>query len=143
MSFLSKLFPFEPRPEKEYAKELAQINALAESVAKLSQDEIREEIQNFKKTLADLSGEKLYKKLVSIRPRVFALVREAAKRSIGQFHYDVQVLGGIVLCNRKIAEMKTGEGKTLTATLPLILFSLAGKGSHLVTVNGLGSSPFG
>ncbi len=135
MSFLSKLFPFEPRPEKEYAKELAQINALAESVAKLSQDEIREEIQNFKKTLADLSGEKLYKKLVSIRPRVFALVREAAKRSIGQFHYDVQVLGGIVLCNRKIAEMKTGEGKTLTATLPLILFSLAGKGSHLVTVN--------
>ncbi|MCX7912006.1 MAG: preprotein translocase subunit SecA, partial [Dehalococcoidales bacterium] len=73
--------------------------------------------------------------LNEILPEAFALVREAAKRTLGQRHYDVQLMGGIVLHQGKIAEMKTGEGKTLVATLPLYLNSLTGRGVHLVTVN--------
>ena len=68
-------------------------------------------------------------------PEAFALVREAAKRTIGQRHYDVQMVGGIVLHQGKIAEMKTGEGKTLVATLPVYLNALAGHGAHVITVN--------
>ena len=75
------------------------------------------------------------KTLDDILPEAFAVVREAAKRNLGQRHFDVQLIGGIVLHQGKIAEMKTGEGKTLTATLPLYLNALAGKGAHLVTVN--------
>lgn len=75
------------------------------------------------------------KHLDDILPEAFAVVREVAKRKLGQRHYDVQLMGGIVLHQGKIAEMKTGEGKTLTATLPLYLNALAGKGAHLVTVN--------
>jgi preprotein translocase subunit SecA len=75
------------------------------------------------------------KTLDDLLPEAFAVVREAAKRTIGQRHFDVQLLGGIVLHQGRIAEMKTGEGKTLTATLPLYLNSLEGKGAHLVTVN--------
>ena len=73
--------------------------------------------------------------LDDILPEAFAVVREASKRRIGQRHYDVQLIGGIVLHQGKISEMKTGEGKTLTATLPLYLNALAGKGATLVTVN--------
>src|SRR4051794_927762 len=73
--------------------------------------------------------------LDKVLPEAFAVVREAARRTIGQRHYDVQLIGGIVLHQGKIAEMKTGEGKTLVATLPLYLNALAGRGSHLVTVN--------
>lgn len=135
MSFLSKLLPFEPKPEKVYAKEVQQINSFKDEIAELSEERIKAEINAFKDELKELAGDKLYRRLVEIRPRVFALTREAAKRSIGQFHYDVQLLGGIVLTENKIAEMKTGEGKTLTATLPLVLFALSGRGSHLVTVN--------
>ena len=68
-------------------------------------------------------------------PESFALVREASKRAIGEKHYDVQLVGGIILHEGKIAEMKTGEGKTLVATLPAFLNSLSGKGVHVVTVN--------
>lgn len=75
------------------------------------------------------------KKLDDILPEAYAVVREVAKRQLGQRHYDVQLIGGIVLHQGKIAEMKTGEGKTLTATLPLYLNALSGKGAHLVTVN--------
>ncbi len=73
--------------------------------------------------------------LDELLPEAFAVVREAAKRTIGQRHYDVQLIGGIVLHQGKIAEMRTGEGKTLVATLPLYLNALTGKGVHLVTVN--------
>jgi len=83
----------------------------------------------FKKRLA--GGEALD----SILPEAYASVREAAKRTLGERHFDVKLLGGIVMHQGKIAEMKTGEGKTLTATLPIALYALAGKGSHLVTVN--------
>lgn len=136
MSFLSKLFGGQSSPLETYAKELAQVNSFKDEVAKLTQEQIIDEIKSFKSKLADLETEKeTFEELKKIAPRVFALTRESAKRSIGQFHYDVQVVGGFVLANGKIAEMKTGEGKTLTATLPLALFALAGKGAHLVTVN--------
>ncbi len=135
MSFLNNLFSFDFNPVKAYAKELDKINSFAEEVSKLSHEQIKAEILQFKQELAGLSSEEIFKKITNIRPRVFALTREAAKRSIGQFHYDVQIMGGIALSEGKIAEMKTGEGKTLTATAPLVLFALAGKGAHIVTVN--------
>ncbi len=135
MSFLSKLFNFQNDPLKTYGGELDQINGFAEEIAALSQEQIQDELRQYKEELAGLDDSAVFKKLGQIRPRVFALTRESAKRSIGQFHYDVQIIGGIVLAEGKITEMKTGEGKTLTATLPLVLYALAGKGSHLVTVN--------
>src|SRR3989338_1585329 len=135
MSFLSKLNPFEHDPRKTYARELKIINSYKDEVAQLTENQIKAEIVKCKEQLQSTAEDALYKKLVEIRPRVFALTREAAKRSMGQFHYDVQMLGGIVLTERRIAEMKTGEGKTLTATAPLVLFALAGRGAHLVTVN--------
>ena len=73
--------------------------------------------------------------LDDLLPEAFAVVREAAKRTLGQRHFDVQLVGGMVLHDGKIAEMKTGEGKTLVATLPVYLNALAGKGVHIVTVN--------
>lgn len=136
MSFLSKMFGGASSPLETYKKELDTVNGFKDEVAALSEGQIQKEIFGFKEQLKDLEEfDEVYKKLKEIRPRVFALTREAAKRSIGQFHYDVQVVGGFVLSEGKIAEMKTGEGKTLTATLPLVLYALAGKGAHLVTVN--------
>src|SRR6266540_2654405 len=76
-----------------------------------------------------------FQALDDLLPEAFAAVREAARRTIGQRHYDVQLIGGIVLHQGKIAEMKTGEGKTLVATLPLYLNALTGRGVHVVTVN--------
>ncbi len=136
MSIFSKLFSLEKNPLDIYGKELAQINGYTEETQAFSDEQIKLEVSGFKEQLLALENtDKIFKKLIEIRPRVFALTREAAKRAIGQFHYDVQIIGGIVLSEGKIAEMKTGEGKTLTATLPLVLFALAGKGSHIVTVN--------
>lgn len=136
MSIFSKLFNVSGGGLGKYQAELDKINALAPEIAKLSEEDIKSEIQKFKTELSEISEEdQVFKKLAEIRPRVFALVREASKRSRGQFHFDVQVIGGLVLSEGRIAEMKTGEGKTLTATLPLILFALAGRGAHLVTVN--------
>lgn len=135
MSFLNNLFSFEFRPEKAYKAELEKINSYKEEIAQLSEEQIKAEVADFKKQLVSLDAKAAFKKLEELRPRVFALTREAAKRAIGQFHYDVQVMGGIALAEGKIAEMKTGEGKTLTGTLPQVLFALAGRGVHLVTVN--------
>ena len=135
MSFITKLFTPKNTLQK-YQKEIDAINRFAEEIAKLSETQIRDEIAGIKAGLANISEQKeILEKLLEVRARVFALTREAAKRSIGQFHYDVQLAGGIALTEGKIAEMKTGEGKTLTATLPLVLYALAGKGAHLVTVN--------
>ena len=137
MSFISKLFSVASSdPLQTYSSEITKINSFKDEIAGLSDDAIKAEITNFKSELKEISdNDKIFKKLMEIRPRVFALTREASKRAIGQFHYNVQLAGGIALANSKIAEMKTGEGKTLTATLPLVLFALAGKGAHLVTVN--------
>src|SRR5436309_2887030 len=136
MSFISKLFGGQSSALETYQKELDKVNSFKDEAAGLSAEQIQHEIKDFRLKLKDLNSfEEVQKELREIRPRVFALTREVAKRSIGQFHYDVQVVGGLALTEGKIAEMKTGEGKTLTATLPLALYALAGKGSHLVTVN--------
>src|SRR5947207_2493006 len=104
MSIFSKVFSFESKPEQTHAKELAQVNSFKDEVAGLSQEQIKDEITKYKQELAGLDTEQVFAKLKEIRPRVFALVREAAKRSMGQFHYDVQVIGGIVLSEGRIAE---------------------------------------
>jgi preprotein translocase subunit SecA len=106
-----------------------QINSLEPEFEKLTETELRAKTDEFKARLAD--GESLDE----ILPEAYAAVREAAKRTIRQRHFDVQLMGGIILHQGKIAEMKTGEGKTLVATLPLYLNALTGQGSHLVTVN--------
>lgn len=108
---------------------IAQINALESKIAALSTEQLTAKTNEFKGQIDQ------GKDLDEILPEAFAVVRETAKRTLGQRHYDVQLIGGIVLHQGKIAEMKTGEGKTLTATLPLYLNALTGKGVHLVTVN--------
>lgn len=136
MSFLSKLFGGESPAIDKYQKELDAVNVFKSEVEKLTQEKIQEEVASIKGQVSSLkTKEEIKNKLKEVRPRVFALVREAAKRTIGQTHYDVQIVGGLALSDNRIAEMKTGEGKTLTATLPLVLYALAGKGAHLVTVN--------
>ncbi len=106
-----------------------EINALEPSMKALSDEELGDKTFYFKDLLAQ------GKTLDDILPEAFAVVRETAWRKLGQRHFDVQLIGGIVMHQGKIAEMKTGEGKTLTATLPLYLNALSGKGAHLVTVN--------
>jgi len=105
------------------------INELEPEFERLSDDELRAKTDEFKTRLKGGSS------LDELLPEAFAAVREAAKRTIEQRHFDVQLMGGVVLHQGKIAEMKTGEGKTLVATLPLYLNSLAGQGCHLITVN--------
>ncbi|MDR1009127.1 MAG: preprotein translocase subunit SecA [Rickettsiales bacterium] len=117
------------RALKKYRAKVAAINALEPAMKKLSDKKMREKTAEFKERLAN--GETLDK----ILPEAFALVREAAIRTIGQRHYDVQMIGGMILHDGKITEMKTGEGKTLVATLPMYLNALSGKGVHVVTVN--------
>jgi preprotein translocase subunit SecA len=136
MSFFSKLFGGESTALDKYSKQLEQVNSFKDEVEKLTQEQIQEEVKNFKLKASEIKDQKeVFEYLSQIAPRFFALVREASKRSIGQFHYDVQIIGGFALAKGSIAEMKTGEGKTLTGTLPLALYGLAGRGAHLVTVN--------
>ena len=106
-----------------------QINALEHSLLKLSDSELKNKTLEFKQRLKNKET------VDQIMPEAFAVVREASKRVIGQRHFDVQLMGGLVLHQGKIAEMKTGEGKTLVATLPVYLNSLLDKGVHVVTVN--------
>ena len=106
-----------------------QINALEPEMEKLTDSELRRKTDEFKKQLAE------GKTLEDIMPEAFAVVREASKRVIGLRHFDVQLIGGIILHQGRIAEMKTGEGKTLVATLPVYLNSLTGNGVHVITVN--------
>ncbi len=114
---------------KTYRKTIEQINALETDYEKLSDDELRQKTQDFKQRVS--GGETLDQVL----PEAFAVVREAGKRVMKMRHFDVQLLGGMSLHNGKISEMGTGEGKTLTATLPVYLNALTGKGVHVVTVN--------
>ena len=130
MTVLSKIFG---DANERYIKGLqpivGKINSFEPALEKLQDDELRKKTDEFKQKLAN--GQKLD----DIIPEVFALVRESAKRTLKQRHFDVQLAGGIVLHQGKIAEMKTGEGKTLAATLPAYLNALEGKGVHIVTVN--------
>ncbi len=114
---------------KGYQKKVAEINAIEASLADLADSQFPLETEALKAQLADGAT------LDDILPKAFALVREAGKRTLGKRHYDVQLIGGIVLHEGKIAEMRTGEGKTLVATLPVYLNALAGNGVHVVTVN--------
>ena len=136
MSIFTKMFGGGKTPLDTYKNELEEVNSYREEVAVLTEEQIKSEVAGFKTQLAELkTNDEIFKKLKEIRPRVFALVREATKRAINKPHYDVQIVGGLVLSDGMIAEMKTGEGKTQTAILALALFALAGKGAHLVTVN--------
>jgi preprotein translocase subunit SecA len=129
-NFLTKIFGSRnQRLLKQYRKTLERINALEPQFEKLSDDELRGKTQSYKERVA--AGETLD----AILPEAFATVREASKRVMKMRHFDVQMLGGMSLHNGKISEMRTGEGKTLTATLPVYLNALSGKGVHVVTVN--------
>ena len=127
---LGKLFKAgENRSLGAYSGRVQKINALEPDFIKLSDDELKNKTAEFKKRLAD--GESLD----DLLPEAFAAVREASKRTLGQRHFDVQLIGGMILHAGNISEMKTGEGKTLVATLPVYLNALEGKGVHVVTVN--------
>jgi preprotein translocase subunit SecA len=117
------------RSLKAYQRHVPQINALEPAISPLSDEALRAKTVEFRERLA--GGETLD----DILPEAFAVVREAGRRTLGQRHFDVQLVGGMVLHDGKIAEMKTGEGKTLVATLPVYLNALAAKGVHVVTVN--------
>ena len=130
MGFLSKLFPSHNDKElKKLEKKANEIEALADKYAAMSDEELRGCTRIFKERLA--AGETLD----DILPDAFAAVREASTRVLHMRHFHVQLIGGIVLHQGRIAEMRTGEGKTLAATLPVYLNALAGKGVHVVTVN--------
>jgi len=130
MGLFEKIFgTYSERAIKQIKPIVDEINSLEPTMKAKSDSELKEMTNIFKKRLAD--GEDLD----DILPEAFAVVREAAWRVLGQRHYDVQLIGGIVLHQGRIAEMKTGEGKTLVSTLPAYLNALSGKGVHLVTVN--------
>ena len=129
-TLLAKLFGTNnARQLKRMQPIVDKINALEKDIQPLSDDQLGAKTAYFKEKIDQGAS------LDSILPEAFAAVREAAKRKLGQRHFDVQLIGGTVLHQGKISEMKTGEGKTLTATLALYLNALSGKGSHLVTVN--------
>ncbi len=130
VNLLTKMFGSRnDRLLKQMRKEVKKINALEPVIEALSDEELKAKTAEFKERLAN--GDTLE----SILPEAFAVVREASKRVFGMRHFDVQMIGGMVLNDGKIAEMRTGEGKTLTATLPSYLNALTGKGVHVITVN--------
>ncbi len=114
---------------KQYSKAVRQINALEAGISALSDDDLRGKTSEFKTRVSN--GEALD----ALLPEAFAVVREAGKRALGMRHFDMQLVGGMVLHDGKISEMRTGEGKTLVATLPAYLNALAGNGVHIITVN--------
>ncbi|MBW6441939.1 preprotein translocase subunit SecA [Patescibacteria group bacterium] len=129
------LFDTNEKQIKKLKPIVEEVNSFEEDIKKLSQEDVRNKTTEWKEKFKQ-TDEKNYDSYTrEILPEAFALVRESALRSLGMRHYDVQVLAGIVLHEGKIAEQKTGEGKTLTATLPLYLNSLTGRGVHLVTPN--------
>ena len=130
MSVLNKIFKSYSEKEVKRVKPIVnKINGLEEEMTKLTDNELRAKTEYFKGQLKE------GKTLDDILPEAFAVVREALKRVLGMRHFDVQLIGGIILHQGRIAEMKTGEGKTLVATLPVYLNALEGKGVHVITVN--------
>ncbi|QKV54241.1 preprotein translocase subunit SecA [Comamonas antarctica] len=129
-NFLTKLFGSRnDRLLKQYRKTVARINAMEPELEKLSDEALRAKTQEFKERVSQGQS------LDDLLPEAFAVVREGSKRVMKMRHFDVQLLGGMALHHGKVAEMRTGEGKTLTATLPVYLNALAGVGVHVVTVN--------
>lgn len=129
LGLLKKLFDPNEKEVKKMMKVVEKVNALEPSIAPLGDSNLREKTQQFRERLQ--KGESLD----DILPEAFAVAREAAKRVRNERHYDVQLVGALVLHQGRVAEMKTGEGKTLVATAPLYLNALEGKGAHLVTAN--------
>lgn len=130
MNFLTKLFGSRnERILKQYIPKIAEINALEGGVQALSDTDLAAKTEEFRSRLKDGTS------LDALLPEAFAVCREASKRVLGMRHFDSQLIGGIILHEGKIAEMKTGEGKTLTATLAIYLHALEGRGAHVVTVN--------
>ncbi len=130
MGIFKKIFGnYSEKEVKRVMPIIDKINSLEEEISKLTDSELKEKTAEFKVRVQD--GESLD----SLLPEAFAVVREASKRVLGMRHFDVQLIGGIILHQGRIAEMKTGEGKTLVATLPAYLNSLTGKGVHIITVN--------
>ena len=124
------------RKLKRYQPIVTEINLLEEEIVPLSDEQLRLKTAELRKQLEDAgSFEKQRELLDELLPEAFAVVREASKRVLGMRHFDVQLIGGMVLHEGQIAEMKTGEGKTLVATLPSYLNALTGRGVHVVTVN--------
>ncbi len=138
MAFFLNIFGSKQKSDKilsKFSDEIKKVNDLESAYKALSDEELKAKAAKWKEELRGLEIEEQQKILDSIIYDVFAAVREAARRAIGQRHFDVQLVGGFVLHRGQIAEMKTGEGKTLTATLALALNALTGRGTHLVTVN--------
>ena len=136
MTFLSKLFGSNERELKKLKPIVEKINARETEIQKLSDAELKNKTIEFKERLNKTPNHAVQgAALDEILPEAFAVVREAARRVLGERHYDVQLMGGIVLHQGKIGEMKTGEGKTLVSTLAAYLNALTGKGVHIVTVN--------
>lgn len=130
MKIFNKIFgTYSEREIKRIMPIVKKVNSLEETIEKLSDEELRQKTEEFKVRL------KKDETLDDILPEAFAVVREASKRVLGLRHYDVQIIGGVVLHQGRISEMRTGEGKTLVATLPSYLNALAGKGVHIITVN--------
>ena len=120
---------------KKYESIVAQTAAFESAISALSDEKLKAKTLEFKAKLAGKTWEEEQKILLEIMPEAFAVVREASKRVLGQRHFDVQLIGAHILHNNSIAEMRTGEGKTLVATLPAYLNALSGRGVHIVTVN--------
>ena len=130
MSIFKKIFKsYSEKEVKRIMPIVDKINSLEEEISKLTDEELKNKTNEFKEQL------KNGKTLDDILPEAFAVVREASKRVLGMRHFDVQLIGGIILHQGRIAEMKTGEGKTLVATLPVYLNALTGRGVHVITVN--------
>jgi preprotein translocase subunit SecA len=145
MSFFSKIFNrTNTKDIKPFIAKVAEINALESSISALTDEELKSKTLEFKEKIKNATlglsdkkqiQERREKILNEILPEAFALVREASKRTLKQRHFDVQLVGGMVLHSGSISEMRTGEGKTLVATLPAYLNALSGEGVHIVTVN--------
>ena len=130
MGIFSKIFKsYSEKEVKRIMPIIENINGLEEEISKLTDEELKNKTNIFKKQIEE------GKTLDEILPEAFAVVREASKRVLGMRHFDVQLIGGIILHQGRIAEMRTGEGKTLVATLPVYLNALTGKGVHVITVN--------
>ena len=130
VNFLTKLFGSRnDRLLKQYRKSVARINAMESELEKLDDQTLKAKTQEFKDRLAQGAS------LDDLLEEAFAVVREASKRVMKMRHFDVQLMGGMALHQGKIAEMRTGEGKTLTSTLPVYLNALSADGVHVVTVN--------
>ena len=130
MGIFRKIFKsYSEKEEKRVMPIVDKINGLEEEISKLTDEQLKNKTNEFKEQLEE------GKTLDDILPEAFAVVREASKRVLGMRHFDVQLIGGIILHQGRIAEMKTGEGKTLVATLPVYLNALTGEGVHVITVN--------